>query len=589
MQACIQLGDFAYDVAGKTLRLPAGLGETTVNFGFCSGTNWRYCFPDQTEAIGTEDGIRLQANSLFIPPRLGHGGIVCYHRPEYPQGLTIDDAQGTVELRRTESGFDAVLSGQATAGIKNAFVHLKHFPPQAEILVPWKGGCSIRDIPPGTIHVWEYPDSFGWAHQFAIFQHNRAGMLLRFDDPHYSIKRLVLSTLEPEHGLQIGVYVAPVDGKAPSQWSSPPIKFESFNSGWESAAKRYRDWLEFQQGLKPFRSTPAVAERLRDIALFVNLRGHNWGPFIYNTFDQMCQRLDELAQYIEPRFCAAYIEGYDGGYLPPCTDFMPGAELGGAEGFKRLIDHAHRLGYLLVPYVHTHVLHEAHPQFERFKNSTFTQWSTDFDGDGVAERMFWNMRADDQQWNELQLLKLERFLDSFAVDGLLLDQICIPVPHQGPDQYMNGCRQFLGRLTQMLPQGSSLLTEGLGEPYLDIVRMGMTPVHSRAYATTNARARDMLFRPEHVRFHPVQKYVTNYFARLIGHSSMRAAEEEQAHEYQARCYAELGAIPILNLHRGSIKLKDSKLLLADIQRAREIAQHNESLEYDPPAPDESYA
>jgi len=82
-----------------------------------------------------------------------------------------------------------------------------------------------------------------------------------------------------------------------------------------------------------------------------------------------------------------------------------------------------------------------------------------------------------------------------------------------------------------------------------------------------------------MRPHPVLKYVTNYFARLIGHSSMRGAEEAETHEYQARCYSELGIIPWLSLHRGTQKIADSPLLLADIARARRIAGGIESLEY----------
>ena len=579
MGRATELGAFLYDGDEQTLRLPHGLGQTRIDFGFCSGTNWRYTFPRGAEARGTDRGVRVETREFFIPPRLGHGGVVCYHRPAYAAGLTVRDGQGMAELTRSEHGFDVVLSGQAQEGIKNAFVHMKHFPAHAEVLVPWEAGCAIKNIPPGTFHVFSYPDSWNWVHQFVIFQCDNAGMMIRFDDPTYAIKRLVLSTLEEEHGLQVSLYATPTDGDAPKEWTSPPFKFESFQGGWETAARRYRDWLEVDRGLKPFRSAEIVPERQRDICLFVNLRGHNWGPFIYNTFDQMGDRLKELAQYIEPRYCAAYIEGYDGVYPTPGSDFMPDVELGGAEGFSRLIEHAHRLGYLVTPYIHTHCMTEAHPQFERFRRNILGCWSTDTDGDGVVERMYWNLRVDDADWNELELGRLARFFEAFKVDGVLLDEIAIPGPVPDPDKYIRGCQEFFRRMKEIMPPGGFLMTEGLGEPYLDLVRMGMTPLHSRAYTNMNARAADMLRPLEHLRLHPVLKYVSNYFGRLTGHSSMRAAEEEEAHEYQARDYRKSGAIPMLSLHRYGKRIAESPLLLADIARARRVAEGVESLEY----------
>ncbi len=574
-----QFGEFLYNSDEQTLRLPHGLGTVQLDLGFCSETNWRYSFADFAKATATAEGMRLKTDQFFIPQRLGHGGVVCYHRPAYSKGLTVSEVAGTADFSRTEHGFDIVLSGETSAGIKSAFVHMEHFPQHAELLVPYFEGRSIKDIPPGTIHVFDYPNAFGWIHQFVIFQCDSVGFMIRFDDPSYSIKRLVMSTLEPEYGLQVGIYAERADGGNPQEWTSPTFKFESFRGGWEVAAKRYRDWIEFDRGLAPFESANTVPDRQRDISLIVNLRGHNWGPFIYNTFDQMCDRLKELAQYIDPRYCLAYIEGFDAGYLPLYTEFAPGAELGGADGFRKLIDCAHKLGYLIAPYLHTHCLTEAHPLYERFKDKAFTQWSTDFDGDGVCERMFWNIRADDPEWNEMQLAHIERLFASFDIDGALLDQIACLTPGQNPLEYIRCCQQFLSQLQSLMPPETFLLTEGLGEPFWETARMGMTPVHSRAYSGANQRAWDMLRPPEHVRIHPVLKYVSNYFVRPIGHSSVRAAQETAAYEYQARNYAELGIIPILNLHQAGESIADSPLHLADIARAKRIAAGMESLEY----------
>ena len=575
----VELGEFLYERNTHSLHLPHHLGSTRMKYGFTSGDNFRHEFPNGTATETTDRGLRIESDRAFIPRRLGHGGIVCFHRPAFSEGRFVENVTGRVDLIRAQHGFDAVVSGQSDKGIRSAFVHMENFPEDTEILLPCFGGYATRNIPPNTVHVYHYPLAVSWVHQFVLFQVGDAGMMLRFDDPSCRIKRLILSTLEPEYGLQIAVHVDPAGGAAVRECVTPPFKFEAFEGGWETAARRYRDWLEFDRGLKPFRSAEIVPQRQRDIALEVNLRGHNWGPFIYNTFEQMRDRLRELSNYIHPKHCLAYIEGFDGGYVHPNTVYQPGEEIGGSEGFRRLIDLAHELGYLIAPYVHTHVLTEAHPQFEHFRASTFDTWESDTDGDGVCERMFWNVRVDDAEWNAIQLRNLSRLFESFAIDGILMDQVCIFSPRPNPEKYTRGCRDFLKGLREVMRPDQFLMSECLAEPYLDFVRMGQTPVHCQAYAAVNARGKDMFCPLDHMRFHPVLRYISNYFGRLIGHSSVRAAQEVEVHEYQMRTYAELGIIPILNLHRADEKIADTPQHLATIERAKRLAEGLESPEY----------
>ena len=579
MSARIELGEFLYDARTRQLELPHGLGTTELSVGFCSGTHFRCAFPDTADVETTDDGLRLATDSFAVPSRLGHGGIVCWHRPRYPHGLTISDVRGTADLKRAEHGFDVVISGKADDGLKSAFVHMRHFPVNTEILVPYLGGFAIKDVPPHTSHIMEYPLSFGWVHQFVIFKAGDAGMMIRFDDPSYSIKRLVISTHEPEHGLQVSVYATPLDGDAPREWTSPPFKFESFQGGWEVAAGRYRDWLEFGRGLAPFRSAAIVPERQRDIALVLLLRAANWIPFVYSTFDQLCERLKEVAQYIEPRYCLAYIEGFDGGYTAAGTEFWPAANVGGPDAFQRLVDCAHTLGYLIAPYLHTHCLMIQHPEFERWQGDAFSQWVTDNDGDGVCELHLKNIRTDNAAWNEMVLPNLERLFASFDLDGALLDQITAIAPRENSSDYLVACKDFIGKVKAMMRPDAFLMTEGLGEAYLDTVRMGMTPVHSGSYPPPNCRIGKVMPPMDHMQFHPVLQYIMNHFARPIGHCSMRAAEETEVHRRQAQDYADLGIIPILVLHRPDEKIADSPLLLADIERAKRIASGIESAEY----------
>jgi hypothetical protein len=107
--------------------------------------------------------------------------------------------------------------------------------------------------------------------------------------------------------------------------------------------------LERAFGLQPWETRPDVPTWARDIALVASIHGMHWTGYIFNTYEQMLRTLEWIAQRIEGRRVLAFLPGWEGRYYWQYGDYRPEPRLGGAEGFRALVEGARRLGVKLMP------------------------------------------------------------------------------------------------------------------------------------------------------------------------------------------------------------------------------------------------
>lgn len=108
-------------------------------------------------------------------------------------------------------------------------------------------------------------------------------------------------------------------------------------------------WLESAFGLTRWeerRDVPAWADELD---LVVTLHGQHWTGFVFNTFDQMAAVLESICEEVSGERVLAYLPGWEGRYYWQYPSYSPGADLGGADGFARLVERARSLGVHLMP------------------------------------------------------------------------------------------------------------------------------------------------------------------------------------------------------------------------------------------------
>jgi hypothetical protein len=94
------------------------------------------------------------------------------------------------------------------------------------------------------------------------------------------------------------------------------------------------------------RDAPVWADELD---LVVTLHGQHWTGYVFNTFDQMAAILESVCAEVAGERVLAYLPGWEGRYYWQYPWYRPGDDLGGEQGFTRLVERARSLGVHLMP------------------------------------------------------------------------------------------------------------------------------------------------------------------------------------------------------------------------------------------------
>ena len=103
---------------------------------------------------------------------------------------------------------------------------------------------------------------------------------------------------------------------------------------------------------------------LRGTALVVALNGMHFTGRVFLDYDGMLDALQRLAEQIDPERILAYLPGWEGRYYRWYGRFDVDERLGGADGFRRLVGGAHRLGARIMPMFGANVAARDLPGFE---------------------------------------------------------------------------------------------------------------------------------------------------------------------------------------------------------------------------------
>ena len=131
----------------------------------------------------------------------------------------------------------------------------------------------------------------------------------------------------------------------------------------EDIFEKQRELIEKNYNLKTWENRDDVPEWARQISLVLSIHAMHWSGYIFNNYQDIIDKLEWFAQYIEPKRVLVYIPGFDGRYYYKYPDYTPDDRLGGEEGLTKLIDRAHKLGYHVMPMF---MINGASPKSEGF-------------------------------------------------------------------------------------------------------------------------------------------------------------------------------------------------------------------------------
>ncbi|HLT48379.1 MAG TPA: DUF6259 domain-containing protein, partial [Rubricoccaceae bacterium] len=301
-----------------------------------------------------------------------------------------------------------------------------------EVIVPALGGQALsRAMPEGTQVSYKYP--FWWNAQFALGElgEDSGGVWLRTMEvaPRFRLLRVGKVEEDAEHfALGLGV-------EADAPITEPTLEatwfLDGYAGGWQAPTETHRRWMEGAFGLVPYRAHPHFPAWADDITFVLEVWGmrKDLGRPAH-TFDDTIERIEAFARKHPPEQTLLYLPGYaEGGVDSRIPDYDPSPQLGGAEGFKRLVDRAHALGYRVM--IHTNVLGMTytHPRWPEFAEhqvvDAFGQrlgWGNDMDGDWLPEPFFAYINPAATAWGDLMEETLGRLIRDFGLDAVFLDQ-----------------------------------------------------------------------------------------------------------------------------------------------------------------------
>lgn len=192
------------------------------------------------------------------------------------------------------------------------------------------------------------------------------------------------------------------------------------------------DWfrlLERERGLVPWDRRTDVPGWFRKVSLILFMHCESWTGYVFNTFQRQAEILEWIAQRIPGEQVLVYLPGWDGRYYWNYPIYEPSPECGGADGLKRLVDTAHKLGMHLVPMyglIASNYMNTAAMGFGEAACRTaadlqeICDW-TDWDEDLSNEPIWQSLNVGEPKYRKHLLDRICHTTDTFQTDGAMID------------------------------------------------------------------------------------------------------------------------------------------------------------------------
>ncbi len=435
------------------------------------------------------------------------------------------------------------------------------------VVLPALGGQELnRRMPADTQLTYKYP--FWWNAQFALGMTRGGGIWLRSKDPRPRMSLVRVKRTNEGFNLSYGIEAeAPLTAtRLEAMWY-----LDGFKGSWRGPVEVHRAWMEEAFGLTRLEENPYFPEWARGINFVLEL----WGigkeaPEPFHTFDQMIDRLKRWATMHSPAETLVYLPAFaEHGIDSNAPRYNPSIPLGGEEGFRKLVDTAHRLGYRVM--AHTNVLcmtftHELYEQFRRHQVvDAFGReqgWALDIDGDWLAEPYFAYINPGAREWGDLMEQVLGELIRNYRLDAIFLDQTLLAFNVSRGPNFMSGMREHIARLQRAFPE-TLFAGEGLHEQV--VAPLPMAQIHGIDSIT---EVHGMEGRAPWRTAHPVSTSLFGPYTRFTAHLLTRHPSHHMF-AFQEASYAALGVIPALCLSNSRQRM-DLPAVRKMIRRAKRL-------------------
>ncbi|MCJ7551999.1 MAG: DUF6259 domain-containing protein [Anaerolineae bacterium] len=408
--------------------------------------------PGDWQLAHTSDGLVARANRLTYGD---HSGSV----------------EGTIEVKFTHTGDGFTWQARAQApglikGVKAAIAPL----PLGKIMVPLGATVDLQEGDRGR--VFSFPGGYYprrhisgsrveprsgpipiWSSPFAVLQTDDHTLCLQSREHPPRVKKLWIYR-QADHQ-ELRVYDEADAYRRSSDFTGSLWRLERVED-WRAAADDYSTWMAQAYGVTPFAERTDVVPWMKRIGLVVMMHGISHDGKILNTFEQMAERLERLAERYPPEGTLVELVAFEGRFDHSWPENAPAPELGGEAGSRRFFETARRLGFHVMPHLNVWGASFENPDHVKWLEHRILDgegrpinWSYDFDQDEIDEEIFAYISPDVQAWRA----ELRRKIDEAVArgfDAIYLDQVGTFVNDLKHDHF-RGLRVLYDELSVQFP------------------------------------------------------------------------------------------------------------------------------------------
>lgn len=278
-------------------------------------------------------------------------------------GQKAADGSLTVTIAPTSRGVEVRMTGVHADGIRSLGVTL-HDLPVGDITGVRE---HLLDIP-ATGRILGYPN--GWfdlsSPFFAITNQGGGVLTVRSLDGQPRPKTFAfIPHFRDETVMDVDLLVE-ADATHPSTTLAAPTWVIEADTTIQAAQVEHRNHIHTAYPIDTWQERADVPDWMRETSLVLTLHGRHFTGRTFLDYDAMLTQIRRITEQIDGNRILAYLPGWEGRYYRWYGRYDTDPTLGGADGFRRLIEEAHDLGVHVMPMFGANIASRDVPGFERW-------------------------------------------------------------------------------------------------------------------------------------------------------------------------------------------------------------------------------
>ena len=408
---------------------------------------------------------------------------------------------------------------------------------QASLIVPLWSGVRFRKGAPFQEGVLDWPTA--WEAQLLIVQGLKGGMWIHADDPQDRFKGVSIRRHSGVVDLGFRTYNEgpPADHRTAE---SVTWRIGFYKGDWRVPARQFRDWMARTAGLTSLaQQQPAWVGGIRSVVILQT------SP-TPKALEETRAVLTKLKDWVTPSKTLLYTPGwrrdtYDISY-PDYTAH---------EGFKELVEFAHKLGYRVMPHTCYYGVNLENPEYQPLKPYHMRDALS---GDLITYEWKYSdpvphiamIHPGAKAYRDLYVRKLREAVERYSVDAFHLDvTLVMPNVTQRADGFdtIGGNGAFHRDLHAALPQ-IALGGEGLNE--VSCRREAFAQVHG-GFAINMGSGPERIANDAGIDCsHPISAYLLSPFTHWYGYLGYPPPDASPLYRGWTRAYESWGVAPTLS-------------------------------------------